>query len=104
MTPSASFGEYLTRARQRRGYSIREVARRIGVEPSAVSRLEDGTRGTLPHPDLFIGLVRELGLHWATALHYVPPYERLWKTITALAFDEYGDQLAGHLSTKTEEQ
>jgi transcriptional regulator with XRE-family HTH domain len=98
MTSIAPFGEYLSNARRERGYSIREVARRIGVEPSAVSRLEDGTRGTLPHPDLFIGLVRELGLHWATALHYVPPYERLWTAMTALAFKELGANLAEHVN------
>ncbi len=104
MTSPPPFGAYLSAARQERGYSIREVARRIGVEPSVVSRLEDGKRGTLPHPDLFTGLVRELGLNWATALHYVPPYERLWNTITSLAFEEYGDRLADRINTETEEQ
>lgn len=104
MTPTTSFGEYLSKARQECGYSIRELARRIGVEPSAVSRLEDGTRGTLPHPDLFIGLVRELRLNWATALHYVPPYERLWKSMTALAFKELGADIGERVNTETEEQ
>ena len=103
MTPTQSFGAYLSATRQQRDYSIRELARRIGVEPSAVSRLEDGTRGTLPHPDLFIGLVRELGLNWATALHYVPPYERLWTAMTTLAFKELGANLAEHVNAGTEE-
>lgn len=104
MTPTTPFGEYLRAAREERGYTIRELARRIGVEPSAVSRLEDGTRGTLPHPDLFLGLVRELGLRWATALDYVPPYARLWREITALALDEHGPRLRDHLSAGTEER
>lgn len=98
MTPTRSFGDYLSAARQERGLSIREVARRIGVEPSAVSRLEDGTRGTLPRPELFLGLVRELGLHWATALEHVPPYARLWRDITALAVAEHGDRLPEHVA------
>ncbi len=104
MTPTPSLGAYLSAARRERGYSIRELARRIGVEPSAVSRLEDGTRGTLPHPDLFLGLVRELGLHWATALAHVPPYAHLWRDITTLALDEHGPRLREHLNTATEEQ
>lgn len=98
MTPTHPFGAYLSAARIERGLTIREVARRIGVEASAVSRLEDGTRGTLPRPDLFLGLVRELGLHWATALEYVPPYARLWRHITALALEEHGNRLQKYVT------
>lgn len=86
MTPT-SFGEYVKAAREKQGLSIRELARRLGVEVTTVSRLENG-KHTLPHPDLFIGLILELSLDWRTALNLVPSYLRLWNGIVELARDD----------------
>lgn len=81
----ASFAAYITAAREERGYSLRHLARRLGVQPSTISRLESGTRTLLPTPDVFIGLIDELRLEWSTALSLVPPYDRLWRDLTARA-------------------
>ena len=83
-----SFGEYVKAAREERGLSIRELTRRLDVEPTTVSRLENGTR-TLPHPDLFIGLIMKLELDWRTALNLVPSYRRLWNGLVELARVDY---------------
>lgn len=79
-----SLGEYVKAAREERGLSIRELTRRLDVEPTTVSRLENGTR-TLPHPDLFMDLIVELDLNWRTALNLVPSYRRLWNGLVELA-------------------
>ncbi|MGH3772706.1 MAG: helix-turn-helix domain-containing protein [Pseudonocardiaceae bacterium] len=73
-----SFGQYVTHAREQCGYSMRQLAARLGVAPSTISRLEDGAR-SLPHPDLFLALINELELDVTVALALIPPYERLCK-------------------------
>lgn len=77
-----SFGEYVTVAREQYGYSIRQLATQLGVAPSTISRLEDGSR-TLPHPDLFLALVDALELDVTAAVRLVEPYHRLYKRIIA---------------------
>lgn len=71
-----SFGDYVTAARERRGYSIRHVAAQVGVAPSTILRIEDGTHA-LPHPDLFLALIDVLDLDITTAIRLVEPYGRL---------------------------
>lgn len=88
----ASFGEYVKSAREAQGLSIRELTRRLEVEPTTVSRLENGTR-TLPHPDFFIGLIFELDLDWRVALNLVPPYRRLWNGVIGLARIDYAENI-----------
>jgi transcriptional regulator with XRE-family HTH domain len=72
----ATFGQYVTTVRQECGYSIRQLAERLKVAPSTISRLETGAR-SLPHPDLFLGVVDALDLDITTALGLVGPYGRL---------------------------
>lgn len=76
MGTSRSFGDYVTTARERRDYSIRHVAAQVGVAPSTILRVEDGTHA-LPHPDLFLALVETLDLDITTAIRLVEPYGRL---------------------------
>lgn len=47
--PKASFGECLHRARVEQSLPLREVARRVGLDPSRLSRIEHGDR---PPPSL----------------------------------------------------
>lgn len=79
-----SFGQYVTIAREQRGYSMRQLAARLAVAPSTISRLEDGSR-SLPHPDLFLALVNELGLDITVALALIPPYERLCRGVRMMS-------------------
>ncbi len=92
MAAPASFGQYVKVAREERGISIRELARKLDVEPTTVSRLENGTR-TAPHPDLFMRLIFELDLHWRTALNLVVPYRRMWNGLVALAQIDYTEHI-----------
>ncbi|MGH3710655.1 MAG: helix-turn-helix domain-containing protein, partial [Pseudonocardiaceae bacterium] len=62
----------------------RQLAARLGVAPSTISRLEDGAR-SLPHPDLFLALVTELGLDVTVALALIPPYERLRRGVRMMS-------------------
>lgn len=39
-----TFGAYVKGLREAKGFSVREVARRLGVEPSYVSKIEGGER------------------------------------------------------------
>lgn len=80
-----SFGEYVTHARKQHGYSIRQLAKRLGVEPSTISRLETGAR-LLPQPDRLIALIENLDLDVVTAVSLLEPYQRLTQaTLPALA-------------------
>jgi transcriptional regulator with XRE-family HTH domain len=73
---SGSFGEYVTLVREQHGYSIRQLAAHVGVAPSTISRLEDGTR-PLPSPDLVLDLIKNLNLDAVTAVGLLEPYRRL---------------------------
>jgi len=56
----ASVGERLRSERARQGLSLRELARRIGLSPSAVSQIERGQ--TMPSVGTLYTLTSELGL------------------------------------------
>lgn len=56
----ASVGERLRAERERQGISLRELARRIGVSPSAVSQIERGQ--VMPSVGTLYTLTNELGL------------------------------------------
>jgi transcriptional regulator with XRE-family HTH domain len=73
---SGSFGEYVTLVREQHGYSIRQLAAHLGVAPSTISRLEDGSR-PLPSPDLVLDLIKNLNLDAVTAVGLLEPYRRL---------------------------
>jgi transcriptional regulator with XRE-family HTH domain len=73
---SRSFGEYVTLVREQHGYSIRQLAAHLGVAPSTISRLEDGSR-PLPHPELVLDLINDLNLDPVTAVGLLEPYRRL---------------------------
>lgn len=62
---TSGFGDYVRRCREALrkedpGYSVRQVAQRIGVEPSFLSKVE---RGEAPPPSeaKIVGLANELG-------------------------------------------
>jgi transcriptional regulator with XRE-family HTH domain len=73
---NGSFGEYVALVREQHGYSIRQLAAHLGVAPSTISRLEDGSR-PLPHPDLVLDLIKNLNLDPVTAVGLLEPYRRL---------------------------
>lgn len=73
-----SFGHYVTVAREQHGYSMRHLAARIRVDPSVISRLENGIP-RLPHPDLVVALADHLELDITIALSLLPPYQRLYQ-------------------------
>lgn len=58
-SPAEDWSALLWRARQRAGVSQRELARRAGLDPSAVSRYENGQRQ--PGAEVFLRLLRAAG-------------------------------------------
>lgn len=86
-----SFGHYVSAAREQHGYSMRQLAARIGVAPSVISRLEDG-RPSLPHPDLVVALVDQLGLDMKITLGLLPAYQRLYTQATRHTPNHTGKQ------------
>jgi len=80
-----SFGEYVAHVREQHGYSIRQLAKRLGVHSSTISRLETGAR-PLPQPDLVLALIKNLDLDAVTAVSLLEPYQRLTQaTLPTLA-------------------
>lgn len=77
---AGTFGDYLREHREARGYSAREVARRIDVAVTTITRIEDGSR-LIPNPDLFLALVDVLELDLVTAVTLLAPYRRLWERL-----------------------
>lgn len=63
---AAEFGSVLRRLREQRGLNRKELARRIGRDPSTITRLESGERGV--SRDVVEDLARELAL--PTADHF----------------------------------
>ena len=53
--PKKVFGQLVRKARERKGYSLRSLADRIGIDYSRLAKIEQGTR---PAPEL--GIVRRL--------------------------------------------
>lgn len=56
----AAFGNYLRDIRQERKLSIRELGRKSGIDPSAITRLEQGQWS--PHPETIKALAPALGV------------------------------------------
>jgi transcriptional regulator with XRE-family HTH domain len=80
-----SFGEHVAHAREQHGYSIRQLAKRLNVASSTISRLETGAR-PLPQPDLVLALITHLDLDAVTAVSLLQPYQRLTQaTLPTLA-------------------
>jgi transcriptional regulator with XRE-family HTH domain len=74
--PWDSFSAYVASVRRERGYSLRELAKRTGLNPSTIKRTED-TPSRVPNPDVFLALVDALGLNLATATELLEPYQKL---------------------------
>lgn len=63
--PNAAFGEHIRQAREAklasdRGFSLRQLAARVGIEPAYLSKIE---RGVFPPPseEVIVRLAQELG-------------------------------------------
>lgn len=80
MSKPESFGQYVTMKRQQHGWSARQLAKRLGVAPTTITRLENGS---VPHPEHFIALIDALHLDLITAVHLIAPYKRLYDRIVA---------------------
>lgn len=72
----ASFGAYVAHTRTERSLSARQLAARMGIAITTVTRIESGTYAT-PNPDLFLSLVDTLGLDLTTAVDLIEPYRVL---------------------------
>lgn len=86
-----SFGHYVSLVRGQHGYSMRQLAARITVAPSVISRLEDGIP-RLPHPDLVVALVDHLGLDMRIVLGLLPAYQRLCSRAAQQAANDTREQ------------
>jgi transcriptional regulator with XRE-family HTH domain len=60
LAPHSQIGERLRQERQRRGMTVREIARRVGVSPSLISQIETGK--TEPSINTLFAMVSELEL------------------------------------------
>jgi len=61
------FGEYLRAVRERKGFSIRQLASLAGVSNAYLSQIETGQRG-IPSPDIIKKLAKPLGLKYEDLL------------------------------------
>jgi transcriptional regulator with XRE-family HTH domain len=75
-----TFGQYITRARQGKGYSERHLARLVGVANSTIVRIKNGS---VPEPHLFLALVDALDLDVIAAVQLVEPYQRIYHRVVA---------------------
>ena len=73
-----SFSQYITTTRERKGYSERHLARLVGVANTTIIRIE---QGSIPQPELLIGLIDALDLDVITAVRLIEPYKRLYERI-----------------------
>jgi transcriptional regulator with XRE-family HTH domain len=65
-----SLGEYLRAARERAGYSIRELAKKVSLHHSYVARLENG-EAEHPSPELLRRLASALDIEVAELWPYI---------------------------------
>ncbi|MGW4830490.1 helix-turn-helix domain-containing protein [Amycolatopsis japonica] len=72
----ASFGAYVAQARTERSLSARQLAARMGIATTTVTRVESGEYA-VPNPDLFLALVDALGLDLRAAVDLIEPYRNL---------------------------
>ena len=77
----ASFGAYVAQARTERSLSARQLAARMGIAITTVTRVESGTYA-VPNVGLFLALVDTLGLDLATAVSLIEPYRTLCTRFT----------------------
>src|ERR687888_1237453 len=84
---ASKVGSRLRAERERRGISLRELARRVGVSPSLVSQIE--LDRVNPSVSTLYALVTELGLTMSDVFGDSPPEER---AVTRLRGDD--DHLA----------
>ncbi len=84
-----SFGEYVAMRRRERDYSIRQLAKRVDVAPTTITRIVDGS---VPHPDLFLALVDVLDLDIITAVKLIEPYHRLYQRINTVAMTRANEE------------
>lgn len=82
MPKPESFGQYVWAARKDKGYSDRQLGKRIGAAHTTISRIENGS---VPEPGLFLSLIDSLDLDIITAVTLIDPYRRIYQRImTAL--------------------
>jgi transcriptional regulator with XRE-family HTH domain len=78
MRKPETFGDYMTAVLQQKGYSERQLAKRIRVANSTLVRIRNGS---IPEPDLFISIIDELDLNVTIAANLIDPYRRLYERI-----------------------
>jgi transcriptional regulator with XRE-family HTH domain len=76
----STFGEYIHTARVQRGYSLRDMEKRTGLNNSTIKRIEDGAFA-VPSPDAVMALVDALKLDIIAAVELIEPYQRLYHRI-----------------------
>lgn len=89
MDTPRSFGEYVMHKREEQGYSARELAKRIGVKPATVTRIESGFI-TTPAPELVLALIDALELDVLTAVRLIKRYRELCDRILTAAEGDRG--------------
>lgn len=78
MNAPESFGQYVRTARQTKGYSDRQLGKKVGKAHTTISRIENGS---IPEPGLFLALVDALELDIITAVQLIGPYRRICQRI-----------------------
>lgn len=89
----ATFGEMVKEARDRKGWTVLELALRLGVAQSTVSRLEGDEYVQAPKPELMAAIERVLGIPQPVMLSAIgysigenaPPYDELATSLAAVA-------------------
>jgi transcriptional regulator with XRE-family HTH domain len=84
-----SFGDYVMREREQQGHSARELAKRVGVRPATITRVESGFIAT-PSPELVLALIDALGLDVITAVRLIKRYRTLCDRILAAGEEDRG--------------
>jgi len=80
MDKPKAFGQYITMAREVKGYSDRELGKRVGAAHTTIGRIENGG---IPKPGLFLSLIDALDLDVITAVTLIEPYRRIYQRIMA---------------------
>jgi transcriptional regulator with XRE-family HTH domain len=86
-----TFGEYVMREREQRGYSAGQLGKRVGVATATITRIESGFIA-VPTPEVLIALVDALELDMITAVMLVEPYRRLYERILTAVEADRGSQ------------
>lgn len=75
-----TFGEWLRRIRENRGYGLNQFARKVGCSPAELSRIETGERQN-PSPAIVKAIAEALGV----------PVEKLYTRLGYLDVEEKDD-------------